>query len=129
VVQLQFLSGTLAGQRCDVRQFPFRIGRSSEAHLSLQDDGIWDSHCSIEIDSTQGAVLRASSEAFLAVNGQPTSESALRNGDVIDAGSVKMRFGLTPTLQRSLRWREALTWIGLGALCLGQVALFYWLMA
>ena len=129
MVQLQFLSGTLAGERRDVRQFPFRIGRSADADLSLQDDGIWESHCLIDIDSTEGAVLHASSEAFLTVNGQPASESALRNGDVIEAGSVKMRFGLTPTLQRSLRWREALTWIGLGALCLGQVALFYWLMA
>ena len=129
MIQLQVLSGTLAGERREARRFPFQVGRSPQAHLCLQDDGVWDSHFLVEIDSMHGAVLRASSEAFVAINGHPAAESALRNGDVIHVGSVKMRFGLTPTTQLSLRLRETLTWMGLGALCLGQVALFYWLMA
>jgi len=38
-----------------------------------------------------------------------------------------MHFALSPTRHRSLRIREALTWIALAALCLGQIALIYWL--
>jgi hypothetical protein len=68
------------------------------------------------------------SEAFVAVNGQRLEQPlVLRNGDVIELGAVKLRFGLSPTRQRSLRFREAVTWIALAALCLGQVALIYWL--
>ena len=39
-----------------------------------------------------------------------------------------MRFGLSATRQRSLRLREALTWLALAGLCFGQVALIYWLL-
>jgi hypothetical protein len=38
------------------------------------------------------------------------------------------RFSLSPTRQDSLRFREAATWTALGALCLGQVWLIYWLL-
>jgi len=38
-----------------------------------------------------------------------------------------MQFGLSPTRHRSLRLREVLTWIAFALLCLGQVALIYWL--
>jgi len=65
----------------------------------------------------------------VAVNGQRVQEAVLRNGDLIEAGSVKMRFGLSPAPQHSLRLREGLTWFALAVLCLGQVALIYWLTA
>jgi hypothetical protein len=41
---------------------------------------------------------------------------------------LKIRFSLGPVRQSSMAAREWLTWIALGALCLGQVALVYWLV-
>ena len=61
------------------------------------------------------------------LNHLPVRQASLRNGDLIELGAVQLQFGLSPTRHRSLRLREVLTWIALGLLCLGQVALIYWL--
>lgn len=128
MVQLQILTGSLAGQQWNGRRFPVRIGRSSKAHLTLQDHGVWESHLQIHLDTARGVVLSASPGALTVVNGHPAESVVLRNGDLIEAGSVKIRFGLSPTRQHSLRFREVATWTALGALCLGQVWLIYWLL-
>jgi hypothetical protein len=52
----------------------------------------------------------------------------LCNGDIITLGSLKIRFRLSSVRQSSMTAREWLTWIALGALCLGQVALVYVLL-
>jgi hypothetical protein len=128
VVQLNILTGKKAGTEWVARRFPFTVGRSSQDALSLDDEGVWDLHLKFDLLRHKGAVLEMASEAFVAVNGQRLEQPlVLRNGDVIELGAVKLRFGLSPTRQRSLRFREAVTWIALAALCLGQVALIYWL--
>jgi len=129
VVQLDVLTGKKAGTRTIARRFPFHVGRSSQAALVLQDDGVGDRHLQIDLRSAAGAILTASAEALTLINGESVGEAVLRNGDVIELGCVRLRFGLSPTRQRSLRLREALTWLALAALCLGQVALIYWLEA
>jgi len=73
-------------------------------------------------------VVAAQGEALVSVNGQPAQEAVLHNGDVIALGSVRIRFALSPTRHRSLRFRESLTWLGLAALCFGQATLIYWLV-
>lgn len=128
MVQLDILNGTKAGSQWVARRFPFQLGRSPQAALVLSDHGVWDQHATFASRPGQGVVVSAAREAFVAVNGQRVQDAVLRNGDLIETGSVKMRFGLSPAPQRSLRLREALTWFTLAVLCLGQVALIYWLM-
>jgi len=128
VVQLHVLSGRKAGTQAVARRFPFRVGRSSQAALVLDDPGVWDEHLQIDLRPVQGAVLTASAEALTLVNGETVRETTLRNGDIIELGAAKLRFGLSATRQRSLRLREALTWITLAATSLAQVALIYWLL-
>jgi hypothetical protein len=77
--------------------------------------------------SGEGIIVSAATDASVIVNGQPVRQTTLRNGDLIEAGSVKLRFGLGPIRQRGLHVRETMIWLGLAALCLGQVALIYWL--
>ena len=129
MVQLDILNGTKAGSRCVARRFPFQLGRSPQAALVLPDPGVWEQHATFSPRPGQGVVISAAKDTFVAVNGQRVQEAVLRNGDLIEAGSVKMRFGLSPAPQRSLRLRETLTWFALAVLCLGQVALIYWLTA
>ena len=127
MVQLNILTGKKAGTQWVARRFPFHVGRSPQDSLVLDDPGIWERHLAIELRSGEGVYLTASGEALTSINGQVTPEACLRNGDIIEAGSVKLRFGFSPTSQASLHFRELVTWTSLAALCLGEVALIYWL--
>ena len=128
MIQLNVLSGRKAGTEQVVRRFPFKIGRGATVELRLQDEGIWDEHAEIHLNVARGFCLTVHPEAVAMVNGQPSQEAILRNGDELGIGSVKLRFSLSPPISRSWRRREVLTWLGLGLLGLGQIGLIYWLL-
>lgn len=127
MVQLDILSGKKAGNQWVARRFPFRVGRTAQSTLALDDPGVWDAHAEISVRPDEGLVLSSSAEAVTLLNGERIQQAILRNGDLIDLGSVKMRFSLSATQQSGLRIREAAIWVGLAMVCLGQVALIYWL--
>jgi hypothetical protein len=127
VVQLQILSAPWTGHCWSPSRFPAWVGRSPQADFVIEEEGVWEWHFQIDLDPVHGVVLHPNPEAFTAVDGYPAVAASLRNGDVIEVGSVKMRFGLSPTRPGNLSFREVITWIALGALCLGQIALIYWL--
>ena len=128
MIQLQILSGNKAGTDWVARRFPFHIGRSAAADLSLEEDGIWDQHLELDLIRPDGFVLSARPNALVAVNGQRIEQAVLRNGDRIEIGSLKMRFWLSETRQVGLRFREWITWCALVLLSAGQVCLIYWLL-
>lgn len=72
-------------------------------------------------------ILEVQDDALAAVNGESITRVILRNGDLITLGGVTIRFNLSPLRQASLAPREWFTWIGVGLLCLAQVAVIYWL--
>lgn len=128
MVQLTILDGKKAGTEWVARRFPLRIGRSAACDLCLEEDGVWDQHLELGLDSTEGFLISVQPDAFATINGQSIRQTRLRSGDVIGIGALQMRFALSPTRHRALRVREALTWLALAALCLGQIALIYWLV-
>jgi hypothetical protein len=128
VIELNILSGKQAGNSIVARRFPFWVGRSADANLRLDDEGVFDRHFEVRLEPPQGFVLAVQPQAYVAINGQTAQNAVLKSGDVISAGSVKMSFGLAATPQRDLRFREALTWIGLALLSISQVALVYLLI-
>lgn len=125
MVQLDILSGKLAGQQWLARRFPFWMGRAAQSALVLNDPGVWDAHAEFSIRPDEGIILSSHPESLTLLNGRKVEQAILRNGDMIEAGSVKMRFSLSATRQSSLRLREAATWVSLGLLAFGQVALIY----
>ena len=127
MIQLKILRGKTAGSHWVARRFPVQVGRASEADLTLEEDGVWDRHLEIALCPAEGFVLSVQTGALAFINSQPAQRTVLRNGDLIELGAAKIQFGLSPTRPRSLRFREALTWIAFALLCLGQVALIYWL--
>jgi pSer/pThr/pTyr-binding forkhead associated (FHA) protein len=127
VIHLKLLSGNRAGADIVARHFPVKVGRSSSDDLRLPEPGVWDRHLEIRLEPGRGFELAASPQALTTINDQPAQNAFLRNGDVVGLGSVKMRFSLGPTTSGSLRARETLVWLGLGLVCLGQIALIYWL--
>ena len=128
MVQLRILNGRKAGLEWLARRFPVRIGRDPSSDLCLDDDGVWERHFEIHLQSAQRFNLSATAEAFTSINGEIIQEAVLRNGDLVEAGGLQIRFELSPTRQRSLRLREVLTWLGLAGVCFGQIALIYWLI-
>ena len=125
MVQIQILNGAKAGTRWVAGPLPFSVGRSAEDSLRLDDAGVWEHHCRVELREDHRAALVAAPDALTAVNGQPTQDIVLRNGDIIELGSLRLQFGFTPTSHRSLRLREITTWVAFALLALTQVALIY----
>ena len=128
MIQLEVLTGKKAGAHWCASSLPVRIGRAAGSDLCFVEEGIWERHLEINLRPEEGFVLSTQGEAFAAINGEATHEKLLRNGDLIEIGALRIRFGLSPTRQRGLRWREVTTWLALATLCLGQIALVYWLL-
>jgi pSer/pThr/pTyr-binding forkhead associated (FHA) protein len=128
MVQLEILSGKTAGIKWIARRFPVRVGRSADADLRLEEQGVWDEHFQIILDPGAGFVLEGRSDALVVTNGEPMQRAVLRNGDKIQIGAVKLQFWLGEARQQGLRLREGLVWTLLLAVCLGQIALIYWLI-
>ena len=128
MVQLKLLSGKRAGTTWVARRFPVRIGRSGATDLQLEEVGVWDQHLQLDFDPAEGIVLSVQQNALASVNGQPIHQAVLRNGDVIEIGSLRMQFWLSEIRQAGLRLREGLTWAGIAAISLGQVGLIYWIL-
>ena len=128
MIELHILSGKKAGATVSVSKFPFQVGRTGSSALTLDEAGFGISISKSPGRQAEKLVLNANSKATTVVNGEKVKEVSLREGDVIEAGAVKMRFGFEAVRQKSLGTREMMTWIGLGALSLGQIALIYQLL-
>ena len=128
MVQIKILSGKKAGALWVARRFPVRIGRSAGSDLQVEEHGVWDDHCRVELHPGAGFVLETQPDALVAVNGQPAQRAVLRNGDHIEIGALKMQFWLSEASQGGVRVREAFVWTLIVAVTLGQIALIYRLL-
>jgi len=108
VVQLVFLSGKLAGTSWVARRFPVRIGRAASSDLRIEDPGVWNEHLTLELTPAKTFSLTVQPEAITSVNGKPTAQTVLRNGDTIELGDVKLLFWLKQAHQKGLRVGEGL---------------------
>jgi hypothetical protein len=125
MIQLHVLSGKKAGDRTDVRRFPFRVGRAPQNDLPLEDDGVWEQHLALEFQKKNGICLTAAPDAIVTINGKQAASALLRNGDIITLGSAKIQFWLAPVPQRGLQLRENLVWALLILVTVGQLLLLY----
>jgi pSer/pThr/pTyr-binding forkhead associated (FHA) protein len=123
MVQINVLSGRDAGAVYPLQRLPALIGRNLAADIRLEDPGIWDRHLQIEMAPDENVIFSVLPGSWALINGRQFESAPLRNGDLVEIGSVKLQFWLSQTRQRSLRLREAFTWVALGLLCAAQVAL------
>lgn len=128
MIQLKIVCGKQAGTSWVARRFPVQIGRIPSSELQLEEPGIWDRHLAIEAVATKGFLLKTQPQALVRVNGESVNESWLRNGDIIEFGSVKLQFWLAQAEQRGLRIGEGLLWLAIVLVTIGQIALIYWLI-
>ena len=127
MVQFKILSGKTAGSLGDARHFPFRIGRAANADLQIEEPGVWDNHLEVSL-CADGFAVATQPNALTSINGQLIQNAVLRNGDLIELGSVKLQFWLSAAPQRGQRAREAFVWAMISLVCLTQIALVYWLL-
>ncbi len=128
MVELKILSGKKAGTLWVARRFPVRIGRSPQADLQFEEDGVWNEHLELTLERQRGFLLTALPNALATVNGVPISETQLRNGDAIQLGAVRLQFWLSGARQAKLALREWAVWLGIAVISLAQVALVYYLL-
>ena len=129
MIQFSILTGKKAGVCWAARRLPVRIGRSPASDLQLDEEGVWDQHLRVDLKPRDGFYVTAQPNALASVNCQAVRQARLRNGDCVEIGGLKLRFWLGQTRQAGLRFREFLTWAAITAVCLGQIALIYWLGA
>jgi pSer/pThr/pTyr-binding forkhead associated (FHA) protein len=128
MVQFKILSGKKAGSSWETRRFPVRIGRSAGCDLQVEEAGVWDDHLKVSLDSGEGFVAETHANALASLNGQPIQRAALRNGDTLEIGSVKLQFWLSEARQRGQGFRETFVWSVISLVCLAQIGLIYWLL-
>ncbi len=128
MIHLKLLSGKMAGTTFVARRFPVRIGRAAAAELQSEEPGVWDEHLQIIFTGNEGFVVETCAGALTTINGRPAQQTALRNGDLIELGSLKIQFWLGEAPQRSLKIREALVWATIAAVTVTQLSLIYWLI-
>jgi hypothetical protein len=125
--QFEILSGKPAGGFWLARRFPVQLGRSPASDLRLEEPGVYEQHASFDLDAQNRLQMCVHKPALASVNGQPASQTALRNGDRLTLGSATLRLWLAPVRQSHLRLGEVLLWslwLGVGA---GQLLLLRWL--
>ena len=128
LVQLQIHQGAAAGHVLSADQLPIRLGRGKGCHLQLTDEGVWEQHGEIDVNTDQQFILRRHPEAGVMINGEPAGEiTTLVNGDEIELGTAKLQFWLGGVRQKNLALREAAAWALLGAITLAEVILLLWL--
>jgi len=127
MVQFEILAGRQAGTTWVARRFPVRVGRAPANNLRLDDAGVWAEHLELAFDPAAGFALTVRPDALASVNGQPCQSAVLRNGDVVEVGSARLRFWLSPTRQARLGLRETAVWLALVAVAVGQIGLIRWL--
>jgi hypothetical protein len=79
-------------QRFDLRQGSNVVGRGSDAHLQLLDQGVSRRHLDIQYDGQRATVYDLGSTNGTSVNGREVGSHLLRHGDVVRVGHTRMVF-------------------------------------
>ena len=128
MIRLQVINGGRAGEVFEVSHYPAVLGRSAALPICLEDPGVWDKHARIELDPAEGFSLVIEPKAIGSVNGNPVESARLRNGDLIDLGSARLRFWISDPERKSLVWREAVVWIGLVGITIAEGLVLFFLL-
>lgn len=90
--RFMILSGALAGTELTLPGDDVRVGRGSEADLQIDHRSISRNHAQITWDGQQCILLDTGSSNGVKVNGEAYTQSALRRGDVVELGHIRLRY-------------------------------------
>ena len=90
--RFMILSGALAGTELTLPSDSATMGRSREADLHIDHRSISRIHAEASWDGQQCILHDTASSNGLRVNGEAYTQSALRRGDVVELGHVRLRY-------------------------------------
>ncbi len=90
--RFMILSGSLAGTELTLPGDDVRIGRGREADLQIDHRSISRVHAEVHWDGQQCILLDTGSSNGVKVNGESYTQSALRRGDVVEFGHIRLRY-------------------------------------
>lgn len=123
MLQFKAIAGNRDVTMWEVNTFPVNIGRAAGCEVRLEAPGVWDRHAAVGFDVEEGFILNGQEGAPTRVNGETVQQHRLRNGDIIEIGSVKLQCWLAEVKRRNQAWREKLVWIALALLTALQLVL------
>lgn len=107
-----------------IRHFPFRIGRSRVNDCQIERTGVWEQHAVVELEQGR-PILAGGSGGTILVNGERIIRHVLKNGDLVELGSVRWFVSLTPAKQKAAAVPQAAFWLLMFALFAVQVFAVY----
>ncbi len=91
--RLIILNTELAGREYSCVRTELKVGRTDENDIAIDHRSLSRTHCKIVREDTgEWRVIDMQSANGLMVNGESYAQSALRHGDVLELGHVKMKF-------------------------------------
>ena len=87
---LSVLLGADEGKTFQIDKPLMTIGRGEDRDIQLTDRSISRMHCEIEFQNGILLIRDAGSQNGIKVNGRPTQEQELHEGDQIDIGSTRL---------------------------------------
>ena len=90
VLVLSVLLGADAGRTFHINKLLMTIGRGEDRDIVLTDRAISRMHCEIEFQNGILLIRDSGSQNGIRVNGRPTQEQELHEGDQIDIGSTRL---------------------------------------
>jgi pSer/pThr/pTyr-binding forkhead associated (FHA) protein len=91
--RLVVLNTELAGKEYACVRTELKVGRTDDNDIALDHRSLSRTHCKIvREDNGEWRVIDMQSANGLMVNGESYAQSALRNGDVLELGHVKLKF-------------------------------------
>lgn len=90
--RLVMISAPEPGREIDLTVDLFVIGRSEEANLHINDPSISRAHARLDGDEHQWTISDLDSINGIKINGQSRDDYLLKPGDVIELGTVQLRF-------------------------------------
>ncbi len=90
--RLVMLSEPTPGREFDLTADLYVIGRSEEANCRIEDPSMSRAHARLDTEGNQWTISDLDSVHGITVNGLPKDDYVLKAGDVIELGSVQLRF-------------------------------------
>jgi ABC transport system ATP-binding/permease protein len=90
--RLVMLTDPTPGQEIDLTANLYVIGRSEEANCQINDPSISRAHARMDGDEGKWTISDLDSINGIQINGQKKDDYVLKAGDVIELGTVRMRF-------------------------------------
>lgn len=122
MLEARLLTGSRTGTVIPITRFPFSFGRQG-TDCVLTEPGVWDRHFTISLGPDRAFELVCAESAVVSSDLRMLTNLCLRNGEIVEAGAVRIEFRLSRTSPRPGGLASGILWGSLGLVVLTELAL------